>query len=72
MADKNSPGSQTCKKFLKWLFVFWVYEVATDRHTDRQTNSVTPYTGVCGFFLKLNMLPTYSLCLQGDDIRPKG
>ena len=24
-ADKNSPGSQTCEPFLKWLFVFLVY-----------------------------------------------
>ena len=34
---------------------------------DRQTYSLTPYTGVCGFFFKLNLLLPYSLRLQGDD-----
>ena len=32
----------------------------------RQTNFLTPYTGVCGFFLQLNLLPPYSLRSQGD------
>ena len=27
----------------------WV-AIVTDRHRDRQTNSLTPYMGVCGFF----------------------
>ena len=55
-ADKNSPGSQSCKPFLKWLFVFWVY-------------SATPCTGVCRFFFQLNLLPFYLLCLQWDHLQ---
>ena len=28
--------------------------------------SLTPYMGVCGFFLLSNLLPPYLLCSQGD------
>ena len=38
----------------------------TDRQTDRQTNSLTPYTEVCGFFLSVKFLLPYLLCSQGD------
>ena len=34
-----------------------------NRQTDRQTNSLTPYTGV--FFFQLNLPPPYSLRSQG-------
>ena len=38
-----------------------------DRQTDRQTNSLTPYMGVCGFFLQVKIcyLPTRA-SLAGD------
>ena len=41
----------------------------TNRQTDMQTNSLKTYTwGVfVGFFFKLNLLPHYLLCLQGDN-----
>ena len=32
----------------------------TDRQTDRQTNTLAPYTGVCGFFLSVKFA-TYLL-----------
>ena len=34
----------------------------------RKANLLSKYMGVCGFFFKLNLLPPYSLCLQGDYI----
>ena len=33
--------------------------------TDRQTHSLTPYTGVCRFFLSLNLLPPLLASLAG-------
>ena len=35
------------------------------RWTDRQTNYLTPYTG--DFFFQFNLLPSYSLRLQGEN-----
>ena len=38
----------------------------TDRQTDRQTNSLTPNTGVCGFFLRVefaNLLRSHGITL---------
>ena len=35
---------------------------------DRQTNSLTPYSGSVDFLFKLNLLPPYWLRLQGDNI----
>ena len=40
----------------------------TDRQTDGQTNSLTPYTGCVDFFFKLNLLAPYSLHVQGDNV----
>ena len=37
--------------------------------TDRQTNSLTPFTGYVDFFFQLNLLPPYSLCSQGDNLK---
>ena len=34
--------------------------------TDRQTNSLTSYTGVCEFFLSIKFATFHSLRLQGD------
>ena len=37
------------------------------RQTDREVkNSFTQFTGVCGFFFPLNLLPPYLLRLQGS------
>ena len=45
----------------------WIIEVKICyRQTDRQTNTLTPYTGGVDFFFKLNLLPSYSHRLQGD------
>ena len=35
------------------------------RQTDRQTNSLTPYTRVCGFFLSVKFATPYLLRSQG-------
>ena len=43
----------------------------TDRQTDRQKNSLTPYMGLCGFYFQLNLLPPYLLRSQGDKRRKK-
>ena len=63
-------GTRTCKLFLVIIFELVgdnVKMFVTDRQTDRQTNSLTPYTGVCAdIFSKLNLLPPYLLRSQGD------
>ena len=51
------------KKFIKTVLAARAQQ---NRQTDRQTNSLTPYTGCVDFFLKLNLLPPYSLRSQGD------
>ena len=33
--------------------------------TDRQTNSMTPYTGVCGFFLSVKLAASLLASLAG-------
>ena len=40
----------------------------TDRQTDRQTNSLTPYTGGCGFFLQVKFATSLLASLAGDKI----
>ena len=42
-----------------------VYHRRTDRQTDRQTNSLTPYTGVCGFFLLVKFATSLLASLAG-------
>ena len=37
----------------------------TDRQTDRQTNSLTPYTGGCGFFLQVKFSTSLLASLAG-------
>ena len=48
-------------------FLFWGGK-GWNCNTDRQTISLTSYTGVCRFFFQLNLLPPYSLCSQGDNL----
>ena len=55
-SDKNSSGSQTCKPFLKRLLFFFVYEY------------LTPYTGVCRFFLSDKFATSLLASLEGDYI----
>ena len=77
-ASHNSSGTLTCKLFL-WGYYFWVgagwclFHQSWDNwgqnllQKDRQTNSLTPYTGCVRIFSsKLNLLPLYLLHLQGD------
>ena len=57
---KNSSGSQSCKLFFKWFLVLVRWKIIASpeiivvkvyhRQTDRQTNSLKPYMGVCRFF----------------------
>ena len=49
------------------VFLFWGGK-GWKCNTDRQTISLTSYTGVCRFFFQLNLLPPYSLCSQGDNL----
>ena len=37
--------------------------------TDRQTNSLTPYTGVCGFFLQVKFATSLLTSLAGGLIK---
>ena len=37
------------------------------RQTDRQTNSLTPYTGGCGFFLQVKFATSLLASLAGDN-----
>ena len=36
------------------------------RQTDRQTNSLTPHTGVCGFFLSVKFATSLLTTLAGE------
>ena len=36
------------------------------KRTDRQTNSLTPYTGVCGFFLSVKIATSLLTQLAGE------
>ena len=36
------------------------------RHTDGQANSLTPYTGICGFFLSVKFATSLLALLPGD------
>ena len=40
----------------------------TDRQTDRQTNTLTPYKGVCGFFLQVKFPISLLASLARDKI----
>ena len=57
--DKTHKKKLLIKIFLKNFspFYFAIPEIIEVkiwyRQTDRQTNSLTPYTGVCGFFLQV-------------------
>ena len=42
------------------------------RQTDRQTNSLTPYTGVCGFFLQVKFATSLLASLAGDKYKNLG
>ena len=50
-------------------FWFWLDErsnnLTTDRQTDIQTISLTPYTGVCGFFLSVKFATSLLASLAG-------
>ena len=39
--------------------------LTTDRQTDKQTNSLTPYTRVCGFFLSVKFVTSLLASLAG-------
>ena len=54
-ANGASMGSNFCVKNLE-----------TDRQTDKQTNSLTPFTGVCRFFLSVKFA-TFLLALLARD-----
>ena len=76
---ENSSGSQTCKLFFKWFYVLVRWKIkylgskfVTDRQIDRQTNSLIPYTGVCGFFVLVkfftSLLASLAVGILGNDI----
>ena len=46
------------------------YLFITDRQTDRQTNSLTPYTEVCGFFLTMKFATTQEAKKPARDFGP--
>ena len=68
------------KKFETWVFAIDVLNFFSPscsaspeiigvkvchRRTDRQTNSLTPYTGVCGFFLSIKFATSLLASLAG-------
>ena len=63
---------------------FWVLRLESKFVTDRQTNSLTPYTGICGFFLSakfvtsrlallaggLSIMVQFMQCLYAFEVKP--
>ena len=64
-----SLGSHFCSKFRLGLAYFASPEIIEveicNRQTDRQKNSLTPYTGVCGFFLQIKFATSLLASLAG-------
>ena len=45
-----------------------IWAKVCNRQTDRQTNSFTPYTGECGYFILVKFATSHLLCSQRDKI----